>query len=186
MDSKALKQALSPIASLLVICLVTSLALAGANMLTRGRIAELDRQKELDSLAELIPDAEFTTTDFGYTADRDGNTVGMIFTTSAKGYGGSVKVMTAVDPADGAVISIKVVDASNETVGLGQRATEASFAELYKGKSGTLETVKGAASAENEITAITGATLTSRAVTAAVNEALEQYRAIREQGGSAE
>ena len=44
MDKKKIMQSVRPVISLLVICLVTSLALAGTNLLTRDRIAELDRQ----------------------------------------------------------------------------------------------------------------------------------------------
>ena len=43
MDKKKIMQSVRPVISLLVICLVTSLALAGTNLLTRDRIAELDR-----------------------------------------------------------------------------------------------------------------------------------------------
>ena len=72
----------------------------------------------------LIPDSTYDKTDFGYIAKKGSDTVGLIFTTSAKGYGGDVKVMTAIDPEEGTVIAVRVVDVSNETVGLGQRAKE--------------------------------------------------------------
>lgn len=88
MDKKKIMQSVRPVISLLVICLVTSLALAGTNLLTRDRIAELDRQNEIDALSMLIPDSTYDKTDFGYIAKKGSDTVGLIFTTSAKGYGG--------------------------------------------------------------------------------------------------
>ena len=184
MDKKKIMQSVRPVISLLVICLVTSLALAGTNLLTRDRIAELDRQNEIDALSMLIPDSTYDKTDFGYIAKKGSDTIGLIFTTSAKGYSGDVKVMTAIDPEEGTVIAVRVVDVSNETVGLGQRAKEESFSEQYKGKSGEIGVVKGAAS-EGEITAITGATITSRAVTDAVNQALILFGSVMNGGGEA-
>ena len=104
--------------------------------------------------------------------------MGYIFTTAANGYGGEVKVMTGIAP-DGTIIAIEVVSAGDETPGLGQNATKSSFWDLFKGKNGKLSASKSA-SADNEIQAMTGATITSRAVVSAVNEATDLFNQIKE------
>ncbi|KGN01778.1 electron transporter RnfG [Clostridium novyi A str. 4570] len=92
-----------------------------------------------------------------------------------KGYGGKIEMMVGISN-QGKVDGIKILNHS-ETPGLGAKAPEPSFSDQYKGKAikTPLEVVKGTASKDNEISAITGATITSRAVTKGVNEAVEYY-----------
>src|SRR3712207_8052036 len=76
---------------------------------------------------------------------------------------------------DGKVSGIKILSHS-ETPGLGANAETPQFSGQYKDKPAKeLEVVKGTASADNQIAAITGATITSKAVTKGVNEAIEFY-----------
>ncbi|MDR3090963.1 MAG: FMN-binding protein [Clostridiales bacterium] len=106
-------------------------------------------------------------------AVKNGETIGFI--ASSEGYGGysgAVGVMTALDP-EGTITGVKVVS-QRETPGLGANAEKPAFSGQYKGKSGRLSVTKTAPS-ENEIVAITSATLTTRAVTNAVNAALGFY-----------
>ena len=73
----------------------------------------------------------------------------------------------------GAVTGISPLEL-NETAGLGMKAQNASFLDQFKGKVKDIAVNKNSASG-NEIQALTGATITSKAVTAAVNEALSYY-----------
>ena len=116
-------------------------------------------------------------------AVKDGETVGMIFVTQENGYGGTVSIMTAVD-TDGKVIAVKILDASNETPGLGQNVTKESFYGQFSDLTGEIVAKKsGTAIAENnEIDAVTGATISSKAVTRAVNTALENAAKIISEG----
>ncbi len=92
-----------------------------------------------------------------------------------KGYGGKIEMMVGISN-QGKLDGIKILSHS-ETPGLGAKAPEPSFSDQYKGKQikTPLKVVKGTASKDNEIAAITGATITSRAVTKGVNEAIEYY-----------
>ena len=101
-----------------------------------------------------------------------GETVGCVFITSAKGYGGDVKIMTGVDTG-GKVSGISILEI-NETPGLGMNAKKDDFRNQFKGQSGELKVNKDG----GEIVAITSATVTSRAVTKAVNEALALYESV--------
>ena len=98
--------------------------------------------------------------------------MGYVFTTAAKGYGGDVEIMTGVD-AEGKITGISILSIE-ETPGLGMNAKKDSFKDQYKGKSGELAVNKDG----GEIVAITSATITSRAVTSAVNQALALYAAV--------
>lgn len=176
---------LKPVVVLLAICIVIPLALAVTNSVTSDRIAELDSKNSMEAMQSLIEADEFVEAEFGekdsfiyHKAVKNGNSVGYIFSTKAKGYGGDVSVMTAID-TNGVVLSVAILDVSNETPGLGQNAAKEGFYSQFQGKKDGINLLKNGANAENnEIDAVTGATITSRAVTNAVNEALEQFKTV--------
>ncbi len=167
---------------LTVVCLVISAALAVTNSITKDKIAEMERASATAAMEALIPNGEYTKTDLSnikeienadiYTVSKGDTTVGYIVTTAAKGYGGDVKVMTAIS-SDKKVIGVNILSAADETPGLGQNATKPDFYNQFKNKTSGVTVVKNGAE-NNEINAVTGATITSRAVTNAVNEALGQ------------
>ena len=173
-----------PVTVLLAICVIIPLALSLTNEITAARIENLAAESERETMSELIDADSFEPVsfegkngrfDFNIAKDADGKAVGYIFTTSEKGYGGEVSVMTAID-TDGNIKAVSVLDASNETPGLGQNVTKSGFYSQYSGLSGEISVVKsGADSENNEIDAVTGATISSRAVTAAVNRALQNF-----------
>ena len=172
---------LYPTLILAAICLIVSLALSSTNMITKAKIAEIEEQNTKKAMTRVLKADEYTEkalkTDDGdvtyYEATANNEVIGFIFTTSANGYGGEVKVMTAVLP-DKTVKAVEILDVSSETPGLGQNAAQEKFYGQFSGMSDTLSVVKsGADSSAGEINAVTGATITSRAVTKAVNEALD-------------
>ena len=101
--------------------------------------------------------------------DKRGIVCGYVVTTSAAGYGGNVKVVVGID-MDETVMGIAFPETLPETPGLGQKATEEKFYGQFAGKkTDKFKVVKGEASDDSEIVAISGATKTSNAVTEAVN-----------------
>ncbi|AEB75439.1 RnfABCDGE type electron transport complex subunit G [Clostridium botulinum] len=106
---------------------------------------------------------------------NSGTEAGYAIKVATKGYGGLIEMMVGISK-EGKVEGIKIL-AHTETPGLGAKAPEPGFADQYKGKSidKPLEVVKGDASGDNQISAITGATITSKAVTKGVNDAVEYY-----------
>ena len=179
---KANSEIITPTAVLAIICVVVTLALSSTNLLTASRIEELAVETQNKAMAKLIEADEYTLQaavladeEIEYNAAiKDGETVGLIFVTEANGYGGAVSVMTAVN-MDGSVAAIEILDASNETPGRGQNVTKESFYTQFNGLKNDIAVIKGGtANAENnEINAVTGATISSKAVTAAVNQALD-------------
>ena len=108
---------------------------------------------------------------------KDGDeVVGYALSVSAKGFGGQITFALGLTP-EGEITGISFTQIA-ETAGLGMKATEPDFKDQFNGKSGTLTLVKGAASAENEISAITGASITSNAVTNAVNAGREFFSTV--------
>lgn len=109
------------------------------------------------------------------TEGKDGADLkGYTIKVAPKGYAGAIEMMVGIS-TEGKVTGIKILNHS-ETPGLGAKAIEPSFSDQYKDKPLTeLEVVKGTATADNEISAITGATITSKAVTSGVNEAIKFY-----------
>lgn len=164
-----------PIVVLCAICIVITGALAATNSMTAPIIAEATRVAQENARKELLPDADgFTKVDVTvenvsdvYVAD---NGVGTVITCAGKGYGGTITVMVAFNPDD-TVKQIKITEQA-ETAGLGSKIqTETSFLDSFV-----------ALPAEDfevtDINAITGATISSKAVTAAVNAAIDAYNMI--------
>ena len=112
-------------------------------------------------------------TDVQKGSDNSG-VVGYCLSVSSKGYGGIVNFIVGIT-SDGTVKAINILNHS-ETPGLGAKATEPEFYEQFNDKKAPLNLVKGAAGADNEISAISGATITSTAVTNGVNAAFEYWQ----------
>ena len=105
----------------------------------------------------------------------------VITVTTNAGYGGNIQVSVGI-AEDGTVKGIEMLSIA-ETAGLGMNATKPEFKAQYADKLVDSFVVnKAGASAANEITAISGATITSNAVTNAVNTAILYFNNVL--GGS--
>ena len=167
-----------PIVVLVIICIVVTGALAATNQVTAPIIEEAIRLAEEKSRTELLPEAEGFEEITGVSVDnvsaiyKSTNDVGVVITSSAKGYGGDVVVMTAINP-DGTIKQIKVTEQA-ETKGIGSKvAGTPSYWENYIG----LDT-SDALVLNQDVDAVTSATVSSTALINAVNSAIEAYNAI--------
>ena len=175
---------IKPVGVLLAICIIIPLALSVKNKVTAKKIAELEAANSKKNMQSLIDADNFEECENGeityYAAINGGKTAAYIFTESSKGYGGDVSVMTAIKP-DGTVAGVAILDVSGETPGLGQNAAKESFFSQYIGLKKGVSVLKNGAKAENnEVDAVTGATITSTAVTRAVNKALDDFEKVKE------
>lgn len=175
---------IKPVGVLLAICIIIPLALSVTNKVTAKKIAELEAANSKKNMQSLIDADNFEECENGeityYAAINGGKTAAYIFTESSKGYGGDVSVMTAIKP-DGTVAGVAILDVSGETPGLGQNAAKESFFSQYIGLKKGVSVLKNGAKAENnEVDAVTGATITSTAVTRAVNKALDDFEKEKE------
>lgn len=170
-------------AVLLVISLVVALLLAFTNTITREKIAENTLNEQKQARREVLSDA----TEFVYVNYRKGNVasvfegrkgtdvVGWCVNITPAGYGGEIDLMVGVS-ADMKISGIKVVS-NLETAGLGAKCTDAEWQGQFANKIAPVNVIKNGTPKGDEIVAITGATVTSAAVTKGVNEA---YAAIEE------
>lgn len=181
-----IKEILIPTVSLFIICAVATVLLALTNSVTDPMIKQLAAENAAKTRQLVLTDAasfseeknvELNGEKYVYYEgyNNKNELVGYIFTTQSKGYGGAVEIMTGIT-ADGKVAGIETLTL-NETAGLGMKAKESSFRDRYKGKHGKINVVKSNPGDE-DIQALTGATITSTAVTNAVNTALELYNNI--------
>lgn len=113
-----------------------------------------------------------TVDDVVLAKDKDGNDLGYIVTvTDNEAYDGSLQ-MTVGIKEDGTVLGISFLSLS-ETPGLGMKADEESFKSQFKNKKVDYFVYeKSGATGDNEINAISSATITSNAVTHGVNAAV--------------
>lgn len=119
--------------------------------------------------------------DCNIAKDASGNDLGYIITvTSKSGYGGSITLSVGIN-AEGTVVGYSITDIS-ETPGLGMKATEERFSSQFNDIEAAYREVTKSTAGANEIEAISGATITSRAVTYAVDAAIAYYLSI---GGGA-
>lgn len=104
--------------------------------------------------------------------DASGNVIGHIITASSDdSYGGTVKVSVGITN-EGQITGVELLEIS-DTPGLGMKASEPAFKDQYKDKSVEEFTVtKTGSTSDSEINAISGATITSNAVTHTVDAAL--------------
>ncbi len=180
---------------LFVITLISGVLLGGVYEVTKTIIAQRQEEAKLKTYQEVFMDAtafeenteltqkaaetdlsayEKVTVDEVLDAkDASGNVIGHLVTSTSKaGYGGEVTISIGIT-AEGEITGIGYL-ALNETPGLGMKASESEFKDQFAGKNAAqLTLVKGGgASGDDQINAISGATVTSSAVTNAVNAAL--------------
>ena len=101
-----------------------------------------------------------------------GEVLGYVMSFASKeGYGGEIIVSMGID-LTGTITGLQVLTA-NETAGLGAKCKDEEFASQFTGiQSETVTYTKTGKTNPNEIDAIGGATITTKAVTNAVNNAL--------------
>ena len=187
-----MKKYLNYVAVLTLICLFWTALLAGVNELTRERIAAAAQQKELAAVVAVLPERApppvaraFGGVTNYVSLDVQGHLAGAaIRATSPSGYSGDITLMVGFRP-DGAVNTYEVLQHS-ETPGLGARIATPEFKDRIAGRPAATRwqvTKDG-----GEIDALTAATISSRAVLAAIGSAQAQFGIIRQgvaEGGDA-
>jgi len=165
---------------LLAFCVVATALLAYVNTLTRPQIEKIKTLEAEATRRELIPDSDFEEVngEITYYIAKDsktGEVKGYVFTAQKNGYNGAVKTMAALNK-DFQIIAIKVIE-QTETPGLGTNSTQPKFTDQFKGKtSEQLIVDKDGGVPPNCIKAITGATITTRAVTNSLKESIETLK----------
>lgn len=185
-----------PTLVLFIVCLVISGSLAYVNGVTKDTIQQntLVQQEEFRKqvLTEAdkfeacsqkgLPEAAKSV----YAGMKGDQVAGYVVDVAVKGYGGIISMTVGVN-AEGKITGV-IIGSNNETPGLGSRTTEPGFISQFTGISlkdvlnNALKVVKQNKKEANEIQAVTGATISSRAVTKGVQAALDAVAVV--QGGN--
>ncbi len=182
---------------LFIITLVAGACLGGAYEITKDPIAAAELAAKEGAYRTVLSDAasfqlddytaaidkanaDFAAMDFGNVLidecvtglDSSGQSAGYVVTSTSKdGYGGNITVSVGIT-AEGEVKGIEFLTLA-ETVGLGMKAGEPEWKGQFAGKTvDAFSVTKAGATSDSEVDAISGATITSNAVTGAVNAAL--------------
>ena len=131
---------------------------------------KIDEDKVAKALDEKGLDA--TINEAMKVLDKSGQHIGYVLTvTDHEGYGGDIQFAMGVQ-SDGTLNGISFLSIS-ETAGLGMKAKEDAFRKQFEGKkTNQIVYTKNGAKADNEIDALSGATITTNAVTNGVNAGL--------------
>ena len=196
---------------LIIITLIAGLCLGGVYELTKEPIAH---QKELavtESCKAVFPDEDGftpvtnfvlseTTVSEGLALQlkQNGVTVGNIYTamatdgtvagyaiemTSAEGYGGDIRIMCGIT-SEGVLRGISILEIG-ETAGLGMRAESVIVPQIHNLAVSEITFTKTGKTSTDEIDAISGATITTRAFVNMINGALEVCNEINPVKGDA-
>jgi electron transport complex protein RnfG len=175
---------------LFIVCAIAAVLLGFTNEVTFEKIAAQiekannearqivlpasDEFTKLDEtkLAEIKANPDYSIVRDVYEAKTGGSLSGYTVMVAPKGYGGAIEMIVGVD-ANGTVQGIKI-GTNNETPGLGKNAEKPAFSDQYKNKTwdSQISVIKSGTPKENEISAIAGSTITSKAVTEGVNKAM--------------
>lgn len=190
---------------LLAITIVAGLVLGFVYQITKEPIAEQEAKAKQEACQEVFQDAasfealEVKSVDSigwneaGYAQesvdevmsalDNSGNLLGYVITVTTKeGYGGDIQFAIGVR-TDGTVNGMSILSIS-ETAGLGMRAEEVLKPQFADKQVEKFEYTKSGAVSESQIDAISGATITTNAVTNGVNAGLYYFQT--ELGGGSE
>ena len=198
MKNEIIKDALA----LTLITLVAGVALGGVYEITKDPIAKQEAQAKAEAYEQVFTDAAaFEAVEMddtltktirdqldqeGYKAqsieevmraeDQSGETLGYAFTVvTSEGYGGDIQFSMGVQN-DGTLNGISILSIG-ETAGLGMNADTPAFKDQFVGKQvEKLQYTKNGATQDDEINAISGATVTTNAMTNGVNAGLCAFR----------
>lgn len=176
----------------MILCVITSICvglLGAVNEVTRPIIEKNEIKAEETAMMQLMADAQtFTAVENViepmieklFVAKQAEQVVGYVVRVAPQGYGGAIELMVGIT-SDGTVKGIEILSHA-ETPGFGANAQKPTFKAQFLEKKPPL-TVTKQASAANEIQAITGATITSAAITEGVNTACAYVLAHKQEWG---
>jgi len=166
-------------------------ALAAVQTTLSGKIEANKKAETYAVIPDLVSDA-----DAGQTQERmvtgengkesrvyqvfgsDGSHLGWVLPGDGSGFADKIELLVGLDAEAARLTGMYVIN-QKETPGLGDYITSAGFQERFRDKPADqpLAVVKTDPSAENEVRALTGATISSESVAGIINQALANYRA---------
>ena len=166
-----------PIIFLTIVVFLSVGLVTCTNSITEDKIEGQKGQQVQGMLEEMFPSmSEYTSEDDIYTIFSDGVKIGYGFLTVGTGYGGDIDILIGLE--DETTIKGITIIVQNETPGVGSRITESSFTSKFAGLNIDDVALKQDG---GQVDAITGATISSRAVVDAVRTAaVEKVQSLKE------
>jgi len=146
------------------------------NAATKDRIAGFARLEKIEAMQKVLPKAEEfveTTPGMVWEARQGSQVIGHVVAAHTQGYSGPIQGLVGLD-SNGAVSGVRVL-VQTETPGLGAKIAGQAFLAQYQGRRVEEMTLKRDDPA-GKIDAVTAATISSRALTRAVRQAIEEYQ----------
>ncbi|MCD8000976.1 MAG: FMN-binding protein [Oscillospiraceae bacterium] len=172
-EKRGLWKTVYPLVVLVIICVVVGALLGFVNSATAPVIEENARIQAEQTRAAVLPGATgFTELDCDLSllnltgAYVEDSGLGYVFTSANKGYGGDVTVTVGLNP-DGEIVGLNA-NVSTETSGIGSKAGQSAYTDLFIGLTGD----------SSSVDTISGASYSSRAVKTGVDAALAAYAAL--------
>jgi electron transport complex protein RnfG len=159
-------------------------ALAGVQIVLADRIEANKFEETMGQIPGLVPGAtggdqfEIEGRIVYRAVDSEGSQVGWVVPASGQGFADAIELLVGLDAGAETVTGLYVLD-QKETPGLGSKIREADFRDRFKGKqtAARLSVTRSEPAAEDEVLAITGATVSSESVTEIVNDTLAELKA---------
>ena len=166
-------------------CLFCSAVLGGAYVLTKDPIEAAAVAKTQNAIAQVLPhfsDVEYNEDGHYYKAMDGDNLVGYAIESTVVGFGGNLSMLVGITP-DGVVYNTSVLSHA-ETPGLGAKCTsDTKFMDQWKGFNPAVKKL-AVKKDGGDVDAITASTITSRAYTLAVENALKTFALVSEEDSS--
>ena len=160
--------------------------LAGVEHSLKGRIDENKKADTLGQIPNLVPGAVSASFSNGvYRAvTQNGDHAGWVLLVTGQGFADKVELLLGLNAEASQITGVYILD-QKETPGLGNKIVEDEWRAQFAGKSTQqpLEIVKRKAEKDNEIEAVTGATISSETVKDMVNRAAADFRRQLASGG---
>jgi len=157
-----------------LICIIATGLLAGVNHFTRSRIIAQAQAEEDSSLKDVFSEVAYfepirvSGEVIYYKAyDKNKTFIGVAFKAQGKGYSSVIETMAGMTK-DGTITAIKIIN-HNETPGLGSRTAEPEFTNRFR---------RINSQDLSKVQAITGATISSRAVKDSVEKKAQEIQAL--------
>lgn len=192
---------LKPTISLFIICAVVTAALALTYVGTKDTIARRTFEDMQRAMREVFPAAEsfeeiedisaiiasrpdLNIVKGAYRGLKSETMLGYVFTVANRGYGGDIWLTVGIDK-EGKITGVKAGD-NAETPNLGTKALESPFLSQFinVAPQEPFKVVKGQKTKPEEIDAVSGATVSSKAVIGAVQAAVDMAAILENKGGN--
>jgi electron transport complex protein RnfG len=168
-----MREILKLVIYLFIICAVAALSLAATDRFTFDRIQAAKARVEQEALQSVLPAAVSFKQQNDYYTGRNaaGEPVGYVLKVSTRGYSSQIEALVGIQ-SNFQITGVKVLS-QTETPGLGTKIAAKPFLNQFSGKSSEQLALKVNSGA---IDAVTSATISSRAITNAIREKLNEFQ----------